>query len=97
MLNEKGREIAAALAEIPEVKQVAKPPAIATTQNHYGHYASVIQTLAGATGRAGKEGHFLAAEALILAGANRKGVEDAMFAFYGYAEYDSLNRMLAGI
>lgn len=95
MLTEAGKNIAQALANISEVQQAAQPPAVATTKNHYGYYASVIGQLAQVTGREGKEGHVLAAEALTLAGGNAEGIADAMYAMFGYAEYDPFNRMFS--
>ena len=93
-LTEAGMKIAQTLADLDVVKQVAKVPAIKTTQNSYGYYAGAIHTLAEATGHEGKTGHVLAAEALRLAGGNGKGIDAAMSAMFGYSEYDALNKML---
>ena len=88
-------KVAQTLADMSEIKDAAKEPAIKMTQNSYGYYASVIGTIGKAIGAPEpKAGHFLAAEALILAGANKNGVYSAMQAFYGYSEYDPLNAML---
>ena len=95
MLTSEGKKIAQAIADIPEIQKMAHPPEIETTKNHYAYYAALIQKIGEATGHAGQAGHFLAAEALTLAGGNAEGIGDAMFAFYGYAEYDPFMRMLA--
>ena len=93
-LSEAGMKIVQALAEMPEVIKIARAPNLKLTQDHYGHYASVISALGKATGRERtKEGHYLAAEALKLAGGNVKGIDSAMFAFFGYSDYDPLQAM----
>ena len=95
MLTPEGKKIAQAIADIPEIQKMAQPPTIETTKNHYGHYASLIQKIGDATGHTGEVAHVLAAEALKLAGGNANGIDDAMFAFYGYSQYDPFTRMLA--
>ena len=47
---------------------------IATTQNHYGDYMNII----GAVSKGDRESADIIAQALILAGANERGVSDAL-------------------
>lgn len=95
-LSSKGKEIARDLAAMDEVKELAKPPALETTRHHYGHYASVIDKLSVAImPDLIKQGHYLVAAALKEAGATKQGVDDAMFSFFGYPEFDPMTRMFA--
>jgi hypothetical protein len=47
---------------------------VKTTQNHYGRYMGIIQQVA----KGDKVAATIIAEALVIAGANKKGVRDAM-------------------
>lgn len=96
-LNARGIALAAEIAATPEIVAAAKAPMIETTQNHYAYYASVINSCSAGVEVGQLKGmHFLTAEALIIAGANRQGVNSAMFSMFGYAEYDPMTRLLAG-
>jgi hypothetical protein len=96
-LNARGMELAARYGADPDMIAAAKEPAFEITQNHYGHYASVIDALCqGVAPEQMKGQRFLMAEALIIAGANKQGVESAMFSMFGYAEYEPMTLMLAG-
>lgn len=99
-LNENGKAIVAKLAAMDEIRQAAKPPAIATTKDHYGHYAAAIDMIAGmlagenasASGR--RTARILAAESLRAAGGNGRGIDAAMSSMFGHAEYDPMASLL---
>ena len=92
-LSDKGREIAEALAE--DLTDAAKPPTIEITKDHYAYYADVIQKVGHTISpERPKIGHVVAAEALKIAGANKAGVDAAMWGFFGYSEYDPMSRLL---
>lgn len=98
-LNARGLQVAADMAKTAEIMQAAKGPAsgIEVTRGNYSYYASVIVACCEGVEPAKLKGfHFIIAEALVLAGAPRRGVDDAMHAMLGYAEYDHANRLLAG-
>lgn len=75
-------EVQALIAELAaddDIRAAAKPPAIETTQNHYGHYMTVLVTLAtqGPTGKQALDIRFWA-DVLIAAGGDARGIASAV-------------------
>lgn len=94
-LSAHGMQVARTISEMPEIVQAVEgAPSVPVTQNNYGYWAQVLDAItAGMEGDRLKGMRFAAAEGLKLAGADTKGVDDAMYAFFGYAEYDPMARM----
>lgn len=94
-LSPEGLKVARTISEIDEIQgAVRNAPAVPVTQNNYGYWASVIDAVTtGLEGDRLKGMRFATAEGLKMAGANKKGVDDAMYAMFGHAEYDPMTRM----
>lgn len=94
-LSAHGMKVARTISEMPEIVQAVEgAPSVPVTQNNYGYWAQVIDAVTtGLEGDRLKGMRFATAEGLKMAGANKKGVDDAMYAMFGHAEYDPMSRM----
>jgi hypothetical protein len=65
---------------MPEVQRLAAAPSMATTQDHYGHYLSVLARLVESApfGDDARRNYRMWAAVLITAGANGNGVRSAL-------------------